>query len=118
MEIAWARVLPVIISIAIIIGVAILREYSKTIAAIVVTMPINIPLGLWVVYAGEGGSQEAIQQFTSAIFINIWPTILFLIVVWLAARAGWGLVPMIAAGYAGWAVGLGAVLILRQVTGM
>jgi hypothetical protein len=73
---------------------------------------------LWVVYAGESGNQEAIEQFTSAIFINIWPTILFLIVVWLAARAGWGLVPMIAAGYAGWAVGLGAVLILRQVTGM
>ncbi len=44
MTIDWSRVTPVLISIGIIIGIAILRQYSKTIAAIAATMPINIPL--------------------------------------------------------------------------
>jgi hypothetical protein len=118
MEIVWGRVLPVIVSIIIIVGVAILREYSRTLAAILVTMPINILLGLWVIYAGDGDNPAAMQQFTSAIFINIWPTILFLIVIWLAARAGWTFLPMLAAGYAAWAVGLAALMALRSALGM
>jgi hypothetical protein len=118
MEIAWARVLPVVVSVVIIIGVAILREYSRTLATILVTMPINIPLGLWVVYAGEGGDAAVMQEFTQALFLNIWPTIIFLVIVWLAAKAGWGLVPMIAAGYAGWAVGLVALLLVRWAVGV
>jgi hypothetical protein len=117
MEIAWARVLPVLVSIVIIIGVAIAREYSKTLAAILVTMPLNIPLGLWIVYAGADSAAQ-MEPFARALMFNIAPTILFLIIVWLAARAGWGIVPMLVAGYAGWGVGLGLILILRQVLGL
>jgi hypothetical protein len=111
MEIAWQKILPVIVSIIIIITIAFLREYSKTLAAIASTMPINIPLGMWIVATGsDGGNKAVMQQFTQALFINIWPTILFLAVVWLAARAGWALVPMIAAGYVAWGIGLGLLL--------
>lgn len=117
MEIAWQKILPVIVSIIIIITIAVLREYSKTLAAIASTMPINIPLGMWIVATGGDTSPAVMQQFTGALFINIWPTIGFLLVVWLAARAGWGLVPMIVAGYIAWAIGLGAILLVRQLTG-
>ncbi len=117
MEIVWPRVLPVIVSIVIIIAVAIVREYSKTLAAILVTMPLNIPLGLWLIYAG-GDSATQMEPFARSLMFNIMPTILFLIITWLAAKAGWGIVPMLAAGYVGWAVGLGLVLILRQLTGV
>ena len=116
MEIAWQKVLPVIVSIIIIITIAVAREYSKTLAAIASTMPINIPLGMWIIASGDG-DKAVMQQFTGALFINIWPTIGFLLVVWLAARAGWGLVPMIAAGYVAWAIGLGAILLGRQISG-
>ena len=116
MEIAWQKVLPVIVSIIIIITIAVLREYSKTLAAIASTMPVNIPLGMWIIAAGDA-DQATMQQFTAALFINIWPTIGFLLVAWLAARAGWGLVPMIAAGYVAWAIGLGAILLVRQAIG-
>lgn len=114
MEIVWARVLPVIVSIVIIITVAIAREYSKTLAAVLATMPINIPLALWIVYTG-GSSSGEIEPFARALLINIAPTLIFLLIVWLAARAGWGLLPMLAAGYAGWGAGLGLVFILRQI---
>jgi hypothetical protein len=117
-EIAWQKILPVIVSIIIIITIAFLREYSKTLAAIASTMPINIPLGMWIIAAGGDGDKAVMQQFTGALFINIWPTIGFLLVVWLAARAGWGLVPMIVAGYIAWAIGLGAILLLRQMAGI
>jgi hypothetical protein len=110
MEIAWQKILPVIVSIIIIITIAFLREYSKTLAAVASTMPINIPLGMWIVATGGDNSKAVMQQFTQALFINIWPTILFLGVVWVAARAGWGLVPMIAVGYVAWGIGLGLLL--------
>ena len=117
MEIAWTRILPVIISIIIIITVAILREYSKSLAAILSTMPINIPLALWIIYAGDN-SQAGMESFTRALMINILPTILFLVVAWLLARAGWSLVPMLIAGYVVWAVGLVLILIIRQLLGV
>jgi positive regulator of sigma E activity len=116
MEIAWQRVLPVIVSIVIIIAVAILREYSKTFAAVAATMPINIPLALWIVSAGS--TRQEMQEFTHAVFLNIWPTIVFIIVTWLAARAGWGVGAMIIAGYIGWGVSLGVMLLVRQVLGI
>ena len=112
METAWQKILPVIVSIIIIITIAVLREYSKTLAAIASTMPINIPLGMWIVATGGDNSKVVMQRFTEALFINIWPTILFLAVVWLAARAGWDLVPMIAAGYVAWAIGLAFLLLV------
>ncbi len=115
MEIAWGRVLPVIVSIVIIISVAILREYSKPLAAIAATMPINIPLGLWIVYAGS--TQEDMERFTRSLFINIWPTIVFLVVAWLAIRSGWKLLPTIVAGYISWGVSLWLLNLLRQALG-
>ena len=115
MEIVWSRVLPVLISISIIILVSILRETSKTLASILATMPINIPLALWVVSADS--TPATIETFTRSLFINILPTLAFLLVVWLAARAGWHLMPMIAAGYGAWAVGLGLVFFIRWALG-
>ena len=46
MTLDWQRTLPVIVSILIIIAIAILRQYSKMLAAVVAVMPVNVPLGL------------------------------------------------------------------------
>ena len=116
MEIAWGKVAPVIVSIIIIIFIAIVREYSKTIAAIAVTMPINLPLGIWLVY---GSSTKAeMEQFTRTLAFNLIPTFAFVVIAWLAARAGWKLIPMIVAGYAGWGIGLVLLMFIRQMLGI
>lgn len=120
MTVAWNRILPVIVSILIIIAIAVLRNYSRTFAAIAATMPINIPLGMWIIYAGEddpGARRMVLADFNQALLLNILPTLLFMIVAWRVTRAGWDLIPAIAAGYAMWAVGMGAVVLLRSVFG-
>jgi len=113
MSIDWNRVLPVLVSIAIIIAIAVLRNVNKQFAAIVATMPINIPLGLWIVYAGEGGGSARVLEFTQSVAINLIPTILFTVACYFALKAGWTLIPTILAGYAVWGVSLGITYLLR-----
>jgi drug/metabolite transporter (DMT)-like permease len=117
MTVDWQRVLPVIASIFIIVGVAVARQYSRVLAPILATMPINIPLTLWIVYAAERGDPASTEQFIGDVLINLIPTLGFLLVAWLAARAGWSLVAMIGAGYLMWAVGLGAIFVVRRMLG-
>jgi hypothetical protein len=113
----WSRVLPVVISIVILIAVAILRNYSRELAAIAATMPINIPLGMWIVYAGGTDSQKALSDFTASAALNILPTVLFLIVAWQLTKAGLPLIPTLVAGYIAWALSLGLLYLVRSVLG-
>jgi hypothetical protein len=106
MTIDWGRVAPVLVSIAIIISVAVLRQYSKTVAAVAATMPINMPLGLWIVYSGAPNDRAAIIQFSEVLMISLPATFAFATVAWITSRAGWGLAPMIVAGYVGWGITL------------
>lgn len=112
MTIDWGKVAPVIVSIFIIIGVAILRQYSRTFAAIAATMPINIPLALWIVNSGEDSAGMA--DFSKTMVFNMIPTVVFIFVAWLAFRAGWTLIPSILIGYAAWGIGMLVIVGLRQ----
>lgn len=98
------KTLPVLTSIAIILLVAFLRDRSRTAAAILATMPLNIPLALWVVAGSTGDDPRALADFTRTLIISLLPAFLWLGVVYLAVRAGWGLPGAIAAGYGAWAV--------------
>jgi len=113
----WNRVLPVVVSIVIIIAVAILRQYSRTVAAVVATMPMNIPLGMWIVYAGDEDHQAALQEFNQAVLVTIIPTLLFMVTAWWVSRAGKGLAPTILSGYAVWGLGVGLIFLLRSQLG-
>jgi hypothetical protein len=117
MSIDWSRVAPVLISIVIIIVIAIVRQYSRTVAAIVVTMPINIPLGMWLVYSGADDQHEALAEFNQALIFNFVPTIIFLIVAWQLAKAGHSALSTIVISYAVWAVCLGVVLLGKAALG-
>ena len=117
MTIAWQRVLPVIVSIAIIILVAVIQEHSKLLAAITATMPLTAPLALWVVYAGAGGDQASGVRFIEALFLSSIPFMIFLVGAWWAARQGWRIVPIMLTGYGAWAVSLGLILGLREFLG-
>jgi len=111
-------VLPVILSMVIIIIVAILEKQSKLFAAITATMPLTIPLALWIVYSSSGGDKAAVTQFTQSLALSLIPTLLFAITIWLAARSGLKLVPIIASGYVVWAAGAGLLVILRKYLGL
>ena len=92
-------IVPVILSIVIIILVAIIERQSKLFAALTATMPLATPLALWIVYSSNAGDKAVMSKFSLGLLLGVLPTLAFLITVWLAARAGMKLVPMIVTGY-------------------
>ena len=52
------------------------------------------------------------------LMLGLLPTMAFLVTVWLAARAGMKLVPMIMLGYSVWAIGALILYLLRNTLGM
>jgi len=111
-------VLPVLLSIIVIILVAVLEKQSKLFAALIAVMPLAAPLALWIVYSSNGGDKNAVSQFSLGLLLGLLPTFAFLITVWLAARAGVKLVPMILTGYGVWVVGAMILFFLRNFLGM
>ena len=111
-------VIPVLLSIVVIILVAIVEKQSKLFAALIATMPLAAPLALWIVYSSNSGDKTAVSQFSLSLLLGLLPTIGFLITVWLAARAGMKLVPMLATGYGVWAAGATILYLLRNTLGI
>jgi len=107
------QVMPVVLSILVIIAVAIIRSYSKTLAAVTATMPVNIPLAMWIAYSGEHGDHDAVTQFAGNLVVGLGATVLFTAARWLAARAGLGFVPMLVVSYLTWGGVLVAFYLLR-----
>ncbi|WP_119067288.1 hypothetical protein [Aggregatilinea lenta] len=110
-----AKTLPVVVSILIILAVAALRNYSRGFASIAAVMPLNIPLGMWIVYAGADDKQATMTEFTGVLLVNIIPTLIFMIIAWQGTKAGWSLGRVLVVGYAAWALALAAVFAVRRV---
>jgi hypothetical protein len=111
-------VVPVLLSILVIILVAVLEKQSKLVAALTATMPLTAPLALWIVYSSNAGEKAAVSQFSLNLLLGLLPTMAFLITVWLAARAGMKLAPMLLTGYSVWAVGATILYFLRNTLGL
>ena len=111
-------IVPVLLSIIVIILVAVFEKQSKLFAAITATMPLGIPLALWIVYSSNGGDKQVVSQFSLSLLLSFIPTLAFVITIWFAARAGMKLVPMLLTGYSVWGVGALVLYILRNTLGI
>jgi len=111
-------VVPVVLSIVVIVLVAVLEKQSKLFAALTATMPLATPLALWIVYSANAGNKEVVSQFSLSLLLGLFPTLAFLITVWLAARAGMKLGPMIVTGYSVWGIGALILYLLRNTLGI
>jgi len=111
----WQQVVPVVASILTIIVIAVVRVYSKTLAAITATMPVTIPLALWIVYSGSSGDRATVLQFIEALFVAMVANLFFLLAMWLAARSRWRLVPLLVVSYSVWGVVLGLIMGVRHL---
>jgi hypothetical protein len=98
------KVVPVVMSIVIILAVAVLRERSRTLSAILGTMPINMVLALWIVVGAPDATQTITAGFIRSLLIGLVPTFIWLVVVYVAVRIGWTLWPAVVTGYAVWGV--------------
>ncbi|MBN1119456.1 MAG: hypothetical protein JXJ17_00130 [Anaerolineae bacterium] len=117
MTIAWPKVIPVLISIAIIILVAILSDSLPMVAAITATAPMTFPLSMWVVYASTGNDREVLASYTQSMMVGLGATLGFAIGVWIATRYRLGLWVTLGIGYTAWGVTLAIIFGLRRVIG-
>jgi hypothetical protein len=113
----WRQIGPVLLSILVILVVAVLRTYSRTVAAITATMPVIIPLSLWIIWSSTGGDRATVQQYTGTLLAGILGTLGFILALWLTARAGWRLPSMLAVSYLVWAATVGLILAVRRLMG-
>lgn len=111
-------VIPVLLSIIVIILVAVLEKQSKLFAALTATMPLTAPLALWIVYSSNAGEKTAVTNFSLSLVLGLLPTLAFLVTVWVAARSGMKLVPMIVTGYSVWGAGALILYLLRNLLGI
>jgi hypothetical protein len=111
-------ILPVVLSIVVIVLVAVLEKQSKLFAALTATMPLAAPLALWIVYSSNAGDRTTVAQFSLSLLLGLFPTLAFLVAVWLAARAGMKLMPMMLTGYGVWVLGAAILYILRNTLGI
>jgi len=109
--------LPLVLSFLVLTAVMVLQRSSRLAAALTATMPLTIPLALWIVAAGDQDDPQVMPEFTRGLLWSIWPTVLFVVVIWAASRAGWRLAPTIGAGYLAWGLGVVAILGARRVIG-
>jgi len=78
-------------------------------------MPMGIPLALWIIYANNKNDRTEIVRFSESLFIGVVATMVFTVAIWVASRAGLGLVSTLAVGYLTWAAVLGVHYVLRSV---
>jgi hypothetical protein len=100
------------------VAVTILQKQSKLIAAITATMPINVPLAMWILYSSTGGDRSSMKEFTQSLVLAIFPTVGFLLAVWLASRAEMQLGPILLISYVIWGVGVLILLALKKWWGL
>ena len=101
---SFQKIFPVLTSIGIILLVAVLRDRSRAAAAVLATMPINIPLALWVMAGGANNDPQQIAEFVRALSISLIPAFVWLGVVFVAVRAEWSVLAAIGLWYGVWAV--------------
>jgi hypothetical protein len=101
--------IPVITSIALILLVAVLRDRSRTWAAILATMPLNIPLAIWVIASGSENDPAIVGDTLHSIIIGMLAGVVWMAVVYGLVRAGWGVALAIGGGYVVWAVLIAAL---------
>lgn len=115
-KLTMKKMLPVLISIAIIISVALLRERSRTLAAVLVTLPINIPLAMWIIAHDNGSSPKLVYDFARSTVVGLLITLVWVLIVFFTLRAGWTLPAALGAAYGAWAVLIAGLFALRVLS--
>jgi uncharacterized membrane protein (GlpM family) len=104
LRVSAEKVVPVVLSVAVIIAVAFVQERSRYLAAVLATMPLTAPLALWIVYSSSGGDRARTAEFTASMILGVVATLAFVIGTWLGLRQGWSLPWALVTGGATWLV--------------
>jgi len=102
------RVIPVLVSVAVIVLVAVVQERSRHLAAVLASMPLTAPLAIWIVHSASRGDSRQTAGFTWSLLAGSLASLAFVAACWVALRQAWSLPAVLVAAGAVW---LAAVLV-------
>jgi hypothetical protein len=94
----------VLLSVLIIVVVAVVQERSRHLGAIVATMPLTVPLAMWIVFSASHRDQRQTADFVASMLIGVAATLVFVLACWFGLRREWGFLPTVAVASAIWLV--------------
>lgn len=100
------RILQIVISLVVIAVVAFVGDRWRGVGGIIASMPLTIPLTMFIVFLNTNRDPIATSEFLRSAIGGIVATCVFTLVAWLAMRQRWPIGWALAGGYAGWGVTL------------
>ena len=107
------RAIPVLVSVAVIVLVALVQQRSRHLAAVLASMPLTAPLAIWIVHSATGGDSRETAGFTWSLIAGSVASLAFVVACWAALRLGWSLPAALGAGGAVWLAGVASMSWLR-----
>jgi hypothetical protein len=109
-------ILRILVGCLLITVVALISDRSKTLAGILATAPINIPIILWILWGNSEGDYRDLQAVTRSMLTGIFSTACFIALCWFGFGRRWSFSQILATGYLVWAlVVFGPPLVRRMV---
>jgi hypothetical protein len=96
------KLVTVVLSVLIVVMVAVVQERSRHLAAIIATMPLTVPLAMWIVFSASRGDQRQTADFVGSMLVGIVGNVLFVLACWLGFRREWGFLATVAFAAAVW----------------
>jgi uncharacterized membrane protein (GlpM family) len=100
------RLLPVLVSVAVIVLVAVVQERSRYLAAILAAMPLTAPLALWIVYSATKGNHAETAAFAGSMLVGFLASVVFMVACWLGLRQAWSLPAVLGVAGLAWLVAI------------
>ena len=107
------RVIPVLVSVAVIVLVAAVQERSRHLAAVLASMPLTAPLAIWIVHSASGGDARETAGFSGSLIAGSLASLAFVVACWAGLRLGWSLPAAFGAAGAVWLPGVATLSWLR-----
>ena len=106
----------ILIGCALITAVALISDRSRTLAGILGTAPINIPIILWIIWSKSESNYPDLELTSRSMLLGIASTACFIAVCWYGFGRRWPFALTMGAGYLVWAaVAFGPSLVRRLV---
>ncbi len=99
------RAIVILLSTLVITAVSLLGKRFPSLAGVIATMPLIIPLSIWAAYQSSGRDYQAIQKLVSAMLWGIALTGSFVVYARIGVGRGWPIWLVILSSYLGWLLG-------------
>jgi uncharacterized membrane protein (GlpM family) len=96
------RIVPVLISVAVIVLVAVVQERSRYLAAVIASMPLTAPLALWIVFSATKGNHQETAEFAASMLVGFIGSLAFVAASWFFLSREWSFGIALGFGAAAW----------------